>query len=345
MDGGELRAAREARGQGQAEFAQWLNERLGRRYDRARISRWESGGERVPRQVAEVIAELRQTEEARPRVAYCVAVALQKGGVGKTSAAVNTAFLLAQGGLRVLLVDADSQSNASICIGLSASALVELDRQGRTLLQVLGGTCPVEEAIHRTEIRGLDLLPACVTLADADVSLALDPFGYRKMAQALRKVADRYDVIIIDCAPNLGKVTIAALSASDGVLIPVQVEPLALLGVNRLMDTIATVRDNANPALEILGLVPTMYTRRLTQDRATLEEMTAAYAPRFRVYDPVPRSTLYAQASGAGLPTLAAVADAPGRDTWVQVAGVVRAKAADKAADKARLPAGEVTHG
>ena len=322
MTGDELRALRENRGMTQLEFAIWLNGLMGRRYDKQKISRWETERERVPRDVAGIlrIAALALGEPPTTRRALTVAIALQKGGTGKTATSVNLAYVLARAGNRVLLVDADSQGNATVHVGISQQDVVRLSREGRSHYHALTGKVALSDVILATEVPGLDVVPASIALSAAEAELYHDPTGITAMVEMLSTVRADYDFMIIDCAPALGMITSSALVAADYLLIPCQTEAHAILGLEQLSETIAKIRRRANPSLEILGIVPTMYSARQSQDRASLEDMKALWGRHLPMFEPIPRSTVYSQAAAANSITLAGDPGAPGMETFIAIA-------------------------
>ena len=322
MTGDELRALRENRGMTQLEFAIWLNGLMGRRYDKQKISRWETERERVPRDVAGIlrIAALAPGEPPTTRRALTVAIALQKGGTGKTATSVNLAYVLARAGNRVLLVDADSQGNATVHVGISQQDVVRLSREGRSHYHALTGKVALSDVILATEVPGLDVVPASIALSAAEAELYHDPTGITAMVEMLSTVRADYDFMIIDCAPALGMITSSALVAADYLLIPCQTEAHAILGLEQLSETIAKIRRRANPSLEILGIVPTMYSARQSQDRASLEDMKALWGRHLPMFEPIPRSTVYSQAAAANSITLAGDPGAPGMETFIAIA-------------------------
>jgi len=321
---------------GQQELAEWLNLHLNRRYDRNRVSRWENGSERVPQIVAQLISVSGATPggpkglpgavAASPsagggRIATKIAVANQKGGVGKTTTAVNLAYLLAKAGMRVLLIDADAQANATMHLGVDAYAL---DRDGATLYHVLLKDRPIEKTTVSVCGGLFDLLPSSLTLSQADGEMAGDPNSNLALREKLGDIEGAYDAIVVDCPPNLGQVTINALNCSDYVLVPVQTEPMAALGVPMLIDnTLTKVRRRVNPGIEVLGILPTMYADRHSMDRLTLAQLHELYGVRTRIFAPVPSSTQYPQGSAAGRPTLEAIPGAPGAQSYQEVADAV----------------------
>lgn len=325
MIGSEMRAIRERRGLTQPDFAAWLNDTLNRRYDGAKISRWETEREKIPREIEGtlLIASLGGRElrgGGRPLV---LSTTLTKGGSAKTESAVNIAYILARAGYRTLLVDADSQANASVHVGLDKERLVALTKARLTLADVILDRATAADAIVAVEqAPNLDLLPSSIALARAESELNGQPFGrLARLSEVIRSVGDRYDFVIIDCAPAIGTVTLNALVAADCVLMPCQTESFAVMAVEDLVqETIGALTKRENPRLKVLGILPTLYNARQTQDRASLDEIHALWGPRFKVYDPVPRSAVYAQASAAQTITLAADPGAPGVESYVAIA-------------------------
>lgn len=340
MSNETLKSLRERLGLTQPGMAAWLNERMGRRYDKQRISKWETGRETVPREVAGVLlmAALPTLPADPARQALTLAVALQKGGTGKTATSINLAYVLARAGNRVLLVDADSQGNATLHVGIGQEEIVARTRSGHTLYHALVGRTPLDQVIAPTAAPNLDIVPSSIALAAAESDLRQDvTAAMTAMDDMLDQVRGRYDFIIIDSAPVIGVVTLNALASADYVLTPCQTEPHAIIGLEHLYDTLTKVKKRNNPRLEILGIVPTMYTARNSQDRASLEDIRALWGGAIPVFDPIPRSTIYAQAAGANVITLAGDAGAPGLETYLEIARRLIAAAARKkvAADAA----------
>lgn len=322
MNGDELRAMREKSGLVQSDFAAWLNDLMGRRYDKQKISRWETERERVPRDVVGVlrIAALARSEAPESRRAITIAVALQKGGTAKTATSINLAYVLARAGNRVLLVDADSQGNATVHVGIPQQDIVRLSREGKSHYHALTGKAALGEVILATSVPGLDVVPSSIALSAAEAELYHEPTGITVMAEMLSVIRADYDFVIIDCAPVLGMITSSALVAADYLLIPCQTEAHAILGLDQLSETIAKIRRRANPSLEILGIVPTMYSARQSQDRASLEDMRALWGRHIPMFEPIPRSTVYSQAAAANIITLAGDPGAPGMETFIAIA-------------------------
>ena len=200
--------------------------------------------------------------------ARILAVVNQKGGVGKTTTAVNLAASLAAAEQRSLLVDGDPQGNATSGMGVSRDSI------SATVYDVLIGTSSVDDAVIRElQFRHLDLLPATPELAGAEVELIDHPNRDRAMRAALRAVESHYDYILIDCPPSLSLLTVNALTAAQRVLIPMQCEYYALEGLSDLVGTIKRVRSNLNPQLEIAGLLRTMYDPRNTLSQQVSQQL------------------------------------------------------------------------
>ena len=190
--------------------------------------------------------------------ARVIAMCNQKGGVGKTTSSINIAGALSQYGRRVLIVDFDPQGASTVGLGINANAL---DRTVYTAM--FDGSVDVHDVVVHTRFENLDVMPANIDLSAAEVQLVTEVGREQILAATLRPLVNEYDVIIIDCQPSLGLLTINALTAADGVFIPVATEFFALRGVALLLQSIDKVRSRINPGLEILGVLPTMYTKTL----------------------------------------------------------------------------------
>ncbi len=207
--------------------------------------------------------------------ARIIAMCNQKGGVGKTTSVINLGAALAEYGRKVLLVDFDPQGALSVGLGINPH---EIDL---TIYNVLmQRSTPIRDAIRTTGIADLDLLPANIDLSAAEVQLVSEVAREQILSRALRPVLDDYDVVIIDCQPSLGLLTVNALTAAHGVVIPLECEFFALRGVALLVETIEKVRDRLNPGLEIDGILATMYDPRTLHSREVVARVVEAFSDR-----------------------------------------------------------------
>jgi|tagenome__1003787_1003787.scaffolds.fasta_scaffold20922568_1 chromosome partitioning protein len=332
MVGEEMKTARERRGWAQQDLASWLNEQLGRRYDRQKISRWESGAERIPKQVSDLLAEgqsgvfakaveqesaVSDAGTAAHGPALVVAIANQKGGVAKTATAVNLAHLLDTMSMRVLVIDADPQASATIHLGLSPRDMMHA---GRTLASVFSADRPLLDCVQPITTSGVMLIPSSLDLAKTETDLLSEPLAALALRERLVEARAQFDVILIDCPPNLGMMATNAFGAADAILVPCQTELLAIEGIDYLLETVTKIRRRGNPILEILGILPTLYSARNSQDRASLADIHERFSDRLPIFPPVPRATVYAQAVAAGRPAVEADPRAPGADVYREVA-------------------------
>ena len=226
-----------------------------------------------------------------------IAVANQKGGVGKTTSVINLTAALGKAGKKCLLVDVDSQGNSTSGLGINKRE-VEC-----SVYDLLVGDGRASEAILKTQFKNVDLIPSSIDLAAAEVELAESQDRTLKLRQSLAAIRDQYDYILIDCPPSMGLVTLNAFSACDTVIIPIQCEYYALAGLSQLTATIRQVKRLYNPVIELEGILLTMYDGRL---RLT-EQVEAEVRKHFpdKVYDTViPRNVRLSEAPSFGMPAI-----------------------------------------
>lgn len=245
--------------------------------------------------------------------ARIIAMCNQKGGVGKTTTTINLGAALARYGRRVLAVDFDPQGALSAGLGVAAHDVPTIYDL------MLGHVKDPAEVIQHTEVEGLDVIPANINLSAAEVHLINEVAREQILAGVLRKVSSNYDVILIDCQPSLGLLTVNALTASHGVLIPLACEYFALRGVALLIETVDKVRDRLNPQLELDGIIATMFDPRTLHAREVLERVVSTFDEK--VFDTViGRTVKLPDASVAAKSILEYAPDNPAAEAYLRLA-------------------------
>ncbi len=226
-----------------------------------------------------------------------LAIANQKGGVGKTTTAVNLGAALAEAGFRLLVVDLDPQGNASTGLGLNPRDV------SSSIYDVILGDLPLEDCIEPTSLKNLFVAPATIDLAGAEIELVAQMSRELRLRRAIDSVRDQYDLVLIDCPPSLGLLTVNGLAAADDVIVPIQCEYYALEGLGQLLRNVALVHANLNPSLEVRGIVLTMYDARTKLADQVEAEVREYFGPR--VYQTVvPRTVRLSEAPSFGQPII-----------------------------------------
>jgi chromosome partitioning protein len=252
------------------------------------------------------------------RVGTIYAIANQKGGVGKTTTAVNLGACIAEAGYEALLVDIDPQCNATVALGQPKRGL-------QTVYELLSGGAELEDVIVATSVAHLSLIPAGPDLAGATIELPRLPGSERRLAEALGDVRSRYAFTLLDCPPSLGPLTVGALVAADRVIVPVQAEYFALEGLAGLLDTLGLIQRELNPRLTIAGMLLTMYDgrTRLAQD---VEREIRGHFPELVFDTVIPRNVRIGEAPSFGKPVIHHDPHCAGADAYFELAKEVAAR-------------------
>lgn len=246
------------------------------------------------------------------------AIANQKGGVGKSTSTINIAHVLVEQGKRVLIVDCDPQSSASIICGVTPQQIRVLQEEGKTIYFALVKNVSLESLIIG---ENPSLIPASIRLANAETEM-VNPYGAASvLREKIEPLRSRFDVILIDCPPTLSMLTVNALSAADAVLIPCKTDYLSIMGIQLLLETIENVRRRVNPTLTIAGILPTLFNARANHDAELLEELKQiASAQNIKVFAPINRATAFDRANSESTSAIESYPATPGVEHYRLVA-------------------------
>jgi len=224
-----------------------------------------------------------------------ISITNQKGGVGKTTSAINISFYLAKMGYKVLIVDFDPQGNATSGLGVDKNSL------GLTMSDVISGSVALKDVILETEFHKLKLAPSTPILANTEIELANVGGRFSRLREALKTVSDEFDYVILDCPPSLSLLTVNSFIASDFLILPVQAEFYAMEGLGQLLESMKLVKKGMNPNIELLGVLPTMVDSRTTLSGQVYEEIKRFF-PGKVFSTPIPRNIRLAEAPSHGVP-------------------------------------------
>jgi chromosome partitioning protein len=246
--------------------------------------------------------------------ARVLALCNQKGGVGKTTTTINLGAALAEYGRRVLLVDFDPQGALSVGLGVSPH-----DLESTVYNVLMERDVRAEDVLLKTDVSGLDLLPSNIDLSAAEVQLVTEVAREQALGRVLRPVVDDYDIVLIDCQPSLGLLTVNALTAAHAVIVPLECEFFALRGVALLVETIQKVRERLNPELEIEGILATMYDSRTLHSREVLARVVEAFGDRV-FHTVINRTIRFPETTVAGEPITSYASTSAGAEAYRQLA-------------------------
>ncbi|MCU0449514.1 MAG: AAA family ATPase [Bernardetiaceae bacterium] len=242
-----------------------------------------------------------------------IAIANQKGGVGKTTTSINLAASLAALEYRSLVVDADPQANSTSGLGFNPREVQ------KSIYDCMINDLDVRQVVKPSNFEHLDLIPSHIDLVGAEVEMINIPNREERMRESLRNIKDDYDFVLVDCSPSLGLVTVNALTAADSVLIPVQCEFFALEGLGKLLNTVKIIQSRLNPALKIEGILLTMYDARLKLSNQVVEDVNLHFKDLvFRTM--IPRNIRLSESPSYGVPALAHDADSKGAISYLNLA-------------------------
>jgi len=255
----------------------------------------------------------RKSAPSEQGMARVIAIASQKGGVGKTTTAINLSACLAQESRHVLMIDLDPQANGTSGLGINGNS------QGRSIYELMIGTAEATDCVVPTALSSLDLLPSAQRLSGAEIELVGMMARESRLKTALAPLREKYDYIVLDCQPSLGILTVNALTAADSVLIPLQCEYLALEGLTSLLSAIRLVQDHLNPGLRIEGVLLTMYDARLNLSQQVADEARKFFAER--VYKTmIPRNVRLSEAPSFGKPIVLYDPHSSGAESYRELA-------------------------
>ena len=270
-------------------------------------------------------------------MARVIAIANQKGGVGKTTTAINLAASLAAAEIRVLMIDCDPQSNSSSGLGFAR------DPERISTYQLLMREAPAQDAIKTTELEGLSVIPAHKHLIGANIELVPADRREFRLRDALEPIRSNFDYIVLDCPPALDLLTLNALVAADSVLIPMQAEYFALEGISELLDTMSRVRDNFNPNLELEGVLLTMWDDRTNLAQQVARNLREYFADKLFTTT-IPRNVRLAEAPSYGKPALIYDVRSRGAESYIKLAKEILGRAVTSAQNLAAIAETSTQH-